>query len=358
MKKIFLIIPLVILMAGGVILLKKRKHAIAEAPVAKPMTHTIRTVQAETKTVAQAATFLAKLEATNSASISSKLSGRISKLAVRESQQVHRGDLLVRIDATEIQAAIKGLQAQLVAARDRRKYTQTQYERDLALYNAGGLSKEKLEASRLNSSTARSAVLDLEQKIKSQQNQLNYLQITAPFDGTVGTILQRQGDLAAPGKPLLTLNSQEQKLTFSFMPDSEHIQPGQEVLLQSTGAKIGTIVNLYNDAKNGLSVAEVGLDAPIERPNNAYLSIRVVENQASGCAVPVRALLHRKDGTSIMVFRDDHFSSQPVEVSVLGEDSALISPCPREPVAVAAEAKLSLLPTYGRIRIIAGESNE
>ena len=356
MKKIILIILLIILIVAGAGLLKKRKQSMTKAPMATPMTYTVKIVEPKTRTVSQTSTFLAKLESANSAAISSKLSGRIKTLLVRESQKVDQGKLLVQIDDQEIRAAIKALQAQLLFAEKQRDYSKTQYERNLALFEVGGLAQEKLEGSEVSLSSAEATVEDLEQKISSFKNELDYLEIKAPFPGIIGTIFLRQGDLAAPGRPILSLNSQPQKLTFSFTPGPDEIFPGQEVRLNRV--KLGETTNLYNDASNGLAVAEVALNERLERPNGSYLTIEVVTKTASGCAVPVSALLHRKQGISIMLYQDDHFTEKPVTVLAQNQKFALIDPPASHPVAVAAEAKLSLLPTYGKIRVLPEDKHE
>ncbi len=356
MKKIVLILLLIILIAAGAVLLKKRKQSMTKAPLATPMTYTVKIVEPETRTVSQTATFLAKLESANSAAISAKLSGRIKTLLVRESQKVDQGELLVRIDDQEIQTAIKALQAQLLFAEKQRNYSKNQYQRNLALFEVGGLAQEKLEDSELVLSSAAATVEDLKQKISSLKNELDYLAIKAPFAGIVGTIFLRQGDLAAPNRPILSLNSRPQKLTFSFTPAKDEICSGQEVRLNHV--KTGEITNLYNDATNGLAVAEVVLNKLLERPNGSYLTIEVVSKTASGCAVPISALLHRKAGTSVMLYQEDHFREKPIIVLAQGKEFALIDPPVSHPVAVAAEAKLSLLPTYGKVRIIPGDKNE
>ena len=356
MKKIILILLLIIVIAAGAALLSKRKQSLTKAPLATPMTYTIKIVEPKTRTISQTSTFLAKLESANSAAISSKLSGRIKTLLVHESQEVDQGDLLVRIDDQEIRAAIKALQAQLLFAEKQRNYSKTQYQRNLALFEAGGLAQEKLEDSEVNLSRAAATVEELEQKISSLKNELDYLAIKAPFAGIIGTIFLRQGDLAVPGRPLLSLNSRPQKLTFSFTPGADEISTGQEV--RRNRVKIGETTNLYNDASNGLAVAEVSLNKRLERPNDSYLTIELITKTASGCTVPITALLHRKQGTSVMLYQDDHFKEKPITVLAQGKEFALIDPPLNHPVAVAAEAKLSRLPTYGRVRVISGDTNE
>ena len=356
MKKAFFIVLLILLVAGGAVLLKKRKQTVSQAPVATPMTYTIRTVNPETRTVSQTGTFPAKLESSDSAGISSKLSGRIRDLLVRESQEVRKGELLVRIDDREILASIHALQAQLVSAGKQQNYSRARYKRDMVLFEAGGLAREKLEASEVALSAALATVEDLAERIKGLRTQLDYLNIKAPFGGIVGTIFLRQGDLATPGRPILTLNSLPQKLTFSFMPGKDKIVAGQDVLLD--GMKTGKIITLYNDAKNGLTVAEVALDTRLDRPSGSYLTIEVVTKTGTGCAVPLQALVHRAQGTSIMLYQGDHFEEKFFTVKALDKAFALIDPGVTLPVAVASEAKLSLLPTYGSVRVLPGETNE
>jgi ABC-type transporter Mla subunit MlaD len=84
------------------------------------------------------------------------------------------------------------------------------------------------------------------------------------------------------------------------MPGSAVIETGQEVLLK--GVSIGKVSSLYDDAVNGLSVAEVLLDKRLEnQPNGSFLTISVVTTRATGCSVPAHALLHRPGGQSVIV---------------------------------------------------------
>jgi RND family efflux transporter MFP subunit len=354
MKKLFIIIPLVLLLASGVILLKKRKKAIADAPVAEPITFAVRTVKAEEGTVTRQASFLARIESLNQAAISAKFSGRIEELMVRETDKVKKGELLVRIDDAEPVATRKSLVAQLEAAKAQLAYQAEQHKRDQALFDAGGLAREKLQASQVALAQADAAVRDIRAKIAATDNQLAYLSITAPFAGTIGSVFLHHGDMAAPGKPILTLNSPEQKLTFRFAPGSVPVRIGQEAVWQDR--HLGKIVRIYDDADNGLAVAEIAPDISLALPLESFISIDLILARAEGCRVPIEALLHGKDCTAVMVYRDGRFQSQPVNLTLQGRKHALVAPCPTDPVAVAPEAKLSLLPGHGRIKILSPTS--
>jgi multidrug efflux pump subunit AcrA (membrane-fusion protein) len=356
MKKIIFIFLVILLIAGGILLIKKRKDAMANASQAVPITYTVRTVEPQTQTVVQTGNFLAQLEPTTRATLSTKLSGQLTKMAVSESQIVQKGDLLLQIDDREIQSNLTTLQANLSAARQQLQYAQNLQQRNQAMFDAGGLPQEKLEASAVALNNADAAVQGLEQQILAQKVQLEYTRIVAPFDGTVGTLFLREGDLAAPGKPILTLNSKTQKLTFSFAPESGGVEVGQNVLWQDK--KLGTLSKLYADAQGGLTVAEVIPDGHIAQPAGSYLSVQVVTRSPSGCAIPLQALLHRPNQTSVMLHTPDGFKETAVTVLAQDATLALVEPDLQQPVAVAAEAKLALLPAARGIQVIEGDCNE
>ena len=355
MKKIIMIILVVVLALSGAMLLKKRKHAVAEEPVAPPVQHTVRGVMSETREVVQLMPVLARLESKNLGKISSKLTAQVVAVAVLETQEVEKGELLIRLDDRDIQAGYAAQKARLTAARSRLDYTRALYKRNQALFAAGGLSREKLQESEVVVAVAVADVRELEENIRSTKAQLDYAQIRAPFAGTVGSIAIRAGELVSPGRVILTLNSLDQKLTFTFAP-SATIRQGQEVFRDTI--PIGIISKVYTEARGGLWIAEIGLTQPISQPSGTNLTVGVEIGRETGCAVPVQSLLHRQDHVSVMEYEADHFHEKKVEVTVLGRDYALIQPCSTVPVAVAAESKLVVLPTYGQVNLITGENHE
>jgi len=353
MKRIVLMILVLALAAGGARLVMKRRRAVDEAPTPEPVSYAVQTVRSASRTVSRRASFLALLESRNRVQISSKLSGRILEVPVQESQEVDAGTVLVRIEDRELRSSLASLQGMLSSARQQLDYQRSNLDRNRALFEAGGLARERVEASEVAFAAAEAAVQDLVQKVRGLESQLAYTVIRAPFAGTVGTILLHAGDLAVPGRPLLTLNGGRRKLTFRFAPEGEEVAIGQEVFV--AGRRIGTVALLHDDARAGLAVAEVHPEVSLDLPVGSYLTLQVQTRTATGCSLPVRTLLHRSRGVSVMVYRGGRFVEQPVRVAVRDRRFALIEPCVTEPVGMAAEAKLSLLPALGRVRIITPE---
>ncbi len=356
MKKLILLLLVIALGVSGAKLLKKRKQSIKDAPVPTPLTYQVKIISAKTGLLEQTRPFLARLTALKTAEISSKLSGLIKELPVRENQVVQKGDLLLQIDDLEIVSNIKSLQVSMKAQEKDVKYTRSLHERNKALYKVGGLAREKYEGSEVAYGAKQAALEATRQKVIGLEAQLSYLNIKAPFDGVVGTIFSQKGDLASPGKPLLSINSHGQKLTFSYVPGDLAIRTGQNIF--QDGSKIGQIIRLYSDAENGLSVAEAAVDTPLDMPNNSYLTIDLLVFADSGCTVPLNALLRTKEGARVMIHENKVFKSLKVDIIAENKAQALIEPCPDSPVAVAAGAKLSQLPSYGSVLVHGSETHE
>ncbi|MBW2683073.1 MAG: efflux RND transporter periplasmic adaptor subunit [Deltaproteobacteria bacterium] len=356
MKKLILLLLVIALGVSAAMLLKKRKQSIKDAPVPTPLTYQVKIISAKTGLLEQTRPFLARLTSLKTAEISSKLSGLIKELSVRENQVVKKGDLLLQIDDLEIMSNIKSLQVNLKAQEKDVQYTRNLHERNKALYKVGGLAREKYEGSEVTYGAKKAALEATRQKIIGLEVQLRYLNIKAPFDGVVGTIFSQKGDLASPGKPLLSINSHGQKLTFSYVPGGHAIKTGQNI--SQDGVKIGQIIRLYSDADNGLSVAETTVDTPLDMPNNSYLTIDLLVFADSGCTVPLNALLRTKEGARVMIHENKVFKSLKVDIIAENKAQALIEPCPDSPVAVAAGAKLRQLPSYGNVMVHRSDTHE
>jgi len=83
-----------------------------------------------------------------------------------------------------------------------------------------------------------------------------------------------------------------------------------------------------------------------------------VTRSGSGCSVPLRALLNREHGQSVMRYDGERFVEQRVKVLAEDVDYALIAPCIGAPVAIAAESRLALLPVAGSNVLIRSDRHE
>jgi len=349
MKKIIIAIIVIAIAFFAAKFLMTQKKEVSELATPKIYRYSVETVVAQRETLSQTRHFLAQLLASKSAIIASKFSAEIKKIYVKENSVVKKGELLIALDDREIRANIATLQKQKETLDIDVANAKRSLERNKKLLDIEAISQEKYDDSNLiyqNKETSLQATLD---KLKQAQAQLTYLLIKAPFNGRVGTIFLDAGNLASPSKPIISLNSDDQKLIFSYVATSELINQGQKVLVDNKA--IGQITKTYDDAKNALLVAEVKPSAPLAFANKSFINIDVVTAEQEGCSIPLNAVLNKKDERFIMLYKEGKFQSQKINILLENTQSAIIESCPKEKIAIASEAKLSILPTLGSVNI-------
>jgi hypothetical protein len=67
--------------------------------------------------------------------------------------------------------------------------------------------------------------------------------------------------------------------------------------------------------------------------------------------VPNSTLIHKKDGTYIMVYNGSRFTRLKVETLLSNSQDTILSSCPKEPIAIGNEVELVKLGAYKDVNI-------
>lgn len=160
------------------------------------------------------------------AAVSSKATGRLIELNVREGSLVKQGELIARVDAADVQAGLEASQAgaaQAQAVRQQAEATlaqarvqQANAEDDLrrteGLVAQGFVSPQAVDAARTRAraaqattaaaqsaiGTAQAGIAQAQAQVRVQQVSRNNTEIRAPFDGVVLVKNANVGDLITP----------------------------------------------------------------------------------------------------------------------------------------------------------------
>lgn len=145
----------------------------------------------EMRSVGQTWAADASIEAVRQATLSVQVSGRILEVKAEPGQLVKAGQVLMRVDTREATAGVAAAEARLIQAEAQNKRMQSLLERKFVSSAAVDQSDAELKAARADANAARAG--------------MSHGVLTAPIDGVVGQRLAEAGDLATPGKPLLTV---------------------------------------------------------------------------------------------------------------------------------------------------------
>lgn len=359
MKKIIITILVIVAVAILIIqakgLLESRKAEINNEPLPAIASVSVAVVQPVQGMMRNKEAYQAQIVSDKSITLSTKLAGYVEQILVEESQKVKKGDLLVRIDHTELQSTIDAVDSTLIAQRNDLALAKSIYERNVKLYEVGGLAKEKLDISKVIVESKEAVTQNSVKKIQQLTHQLTYLNIVAPFDGEIDRLFLQQGDLAASGKPILNMSSGDKNLVFSYATHNTTIKKDQ--LIYGEDKEIGHIKSIYTTSKNGLISAEVTLTSSPTLPVGSSIDIEVLTKEAEGCIVPSDTILHKKEGTFVMQYVKGKFIPLHVDVEMQEANNMLIVPCPNTGIAQASEVKLAQLPVYDKVDIL-GDINE
>jgi len=133
----------------------------------------------------QVVTATGEIQPVNTVSVGSQVSGTINGLFVDYNSKVKKGDVLLTIEPSVLQATVDEAKASLLSAESQRNYAKSEYERNKTLYSDGFISRAEMEQSQTTYEQAEQSVLRMQSQYERALTNLGYATITSPVDGTV-----------------------------------------------------------------------------------------------------------------------------------------------------------------------------
>lgn len=152
--------------------------------------------------------------------VSSRVVGFIEQLDVREGQKVARGDLLVRIDPSDIDEAIRQAQAGVRAGSEELADAEQDVQKFAKLAQSGSASSETLRKAKVRLDIAGATLDKARSALAAAEAQKGYASITSPVDGIIVSVAKRRGEMATAGSTILTVESREVLLFKAFVSES------------------------------------------------------------------------------------------------------------------------------------------
>ncbi|MFA6542205.1 MAG: HlyD family secretion protein [Bacteroidota bacterium] len=183
----------------------------------------------------------------NRVSISAKMLGRITELHADEGDTVHVGEVLVRLDDTDLRAQQVQAQAalrlaeesvSLVTVNDNRaeddfKRADLQFKQSVITREQYEHAKHALDAAHAEMAITRSKIAAAKTQLGVVESQLKNTVILSPIDGTVAKRWLLTGDVAQPGQPVFTVYDQNHVwITANFEETKlNELAPGADVTI-------------------------------------------------------------------------------------------------------------------------------
>jgi RND family efflux transporter MFP subunit len=269
-----------------------------EATIPAPQPLPVKTEIVNLAPVPRVDEYVATVKSRRSASIQPQVDGSLTRILVKSGDHVHAGQVLMTIDPLKQQATVDQQRSTEAQKKATLVYNQSELERQRQLYESGVSSKRDYELAVQAYDNSKGDWEASTAARVTQQRQLAYYNLTAPFSGIVGDIPVHIGDYVAPQTLLTTVDENAELEAYAYIPTERaaDIRMGLPVqIVTSSGepiesTKINFISQQVDNALQGILV-KAPVRASLDRFRNAQLvKARVVWSTAPAPTVPVLAV--------------------------------------------------------------------
>jgi RND family efflux transporter MFP subunit len=255
----------------------------------------------------------ALIEAVRQSTVSAQIAGRIVELRFDVGDQVKKGDVIARIDERAVSQAEAASVAQVQEAQAALANSRAQYERSKQLLAQKFISQAALDQAEAGYKSAQARVSALLAGAGQAATERSFATVVAPYSGVVSARHVELGEMATPGKPLLT----------GFDPATLRVVanvPQSEVAAIQAGAKARVEVpslGRWVDAKSMVIVpsadprthtTRIRLELPADVRGvypGVYARAHFVVGRALKLLVPRAAVVRRSELTAVYVLGAD-----------------------------------------------------
>lgn len=267
----------------------------------------VQTVAVSLAPVPQSSEYVSTIKSRRSATLQPQVDGRLTDISVRSGDRVKAGQVVMAIDPLHQQASVdekRGTERQKKAVLD---YNAAQLDRQKKLFEAGIVSRDVFDQAQRSYDDSKADYESAVASRKTQEEQLAYYTIRAPFDGIIGDIPVHVGDYVSPSTVLTTVDENKDLEAYIYIPTerASQIRVGLEVdLLDTTGkmlekSKIDFISPQVDNMLQGILVKAPVHFSPEVLRNSQLVKARVVWSTAPMAVVPVLAVT-RQGGQSFV----------------------------------------------------------
>ncbi|MDT0496402.1 efflux RND transporter periplasmic adaptor subunit [Algiphilus sp. W345] len=166
--------------------------------------------------------------------IGSRVAAYVRSLDVREGQRVAPNDLVATLDSKDVDAALRVAEADRARARAALHDATRDLEVSQNLFARAAVAEVQVRKARLLWEAASEALAAAEAAVDRAGAERQYVRIVSPVAGVVVARHRREGDLASPGMPLVTVESDTALLFETYVSEQriQTISAGDAVKLQ------------------------------------------------------------------------------------------------------------------------------
>jgi len=284
---------------------------------------------------AQSANYSGEVRGRYETQLAFQVSGKIIKRNVDLGSKVSPGDVLMEIDAKDIQQNVNISSAQVSSAQSQLQLAETNLERYRTLFEQGAISRAQLDQYQNNYEVAQSAVRQSAAQYTQGSNQLGYSTLVADSSGVVSNISVEAGQVVSAGQVVLTLVKDGEREIEISVPENrvdelrktEQIQVAfwalPNVTVQGNIREISPIA----DKVSRTYKVRIRLVNPPAGINLGMTANVIMAAQAGGqpvAFIPLSAIYQTGDIPHVWVIANDAVTLRPVKIGAFGDNKVQV----------------------------------
>ena len=267
---------------------------------------------AELREVALTLSAEAVVEAVHQSTVAAQIAGRIVDLPFDVGDRVQKGQVIARIDERAASQALAASEAQLHAAEAALVNARATYERSQQLFAQKFISQAALDKAQSDYRAAESQVKAMLAGAGQAATERSFATIVAPYSGVVAARLVQLGEMATPGKAIMTgfdPSSLRVVATVASV-DVPAIQAGGRARVEIPAANRwidATAITVVPAADPRTHSTQVRLELPADVKGvfpGVFARAHFVVGRAPRLMVPREAVVHRSELTAVYVVPD------------------------------------------------------
>jgi multidrug efflux system membrane fusion protein len=298
-------------LVGGALL-----AVVLVAPVASAAAQVFATAPVTSGGPADVIGFDGVVQAVRQTAVAAQVSGAVVLLDVKAGDAVKAGQVLLRLDARAAEQTAAAGAAQVRAARAAQEAATKDFERQKQLFEKNYISQAALDRAEAQYKATQADASARLAAAGAAHTQSGFYVVRAPYDGIVSDIAVVLGDMAMPGRPLLTVYDPRSLRVSVAVPQmvAARLTPGQAMQVELPGSAAGRVtpekvqllptvdpathtLELRLDLPAGLSGVTPGMFARAWLPITGSIDARLY--------IPARAVVRRAELTAVYVVGGD-----------------------------------------------------
>ncbi|MDE5554123.1 MAG: efflux RND transporter periplasmic adaptor subunit [Muribaculaceae bacterium] len=283
-------------------------------------------------------TYPATIKGKTDIDIRPQVTGFITKVHVDEGQHVRKGQVLFTLDQVQFQAAVDQAEAAVNAAKTAVSTAQLTEANKRKLLDKNIISEYEWQMAANQLEQAKAQLSQAQAALTTARKNLAYTTVTAPSDGVVGTIPNREGSLASPSsmQPLTTVSDNSDIYAYFSLNEKDILEltnGGSQSLAEAIASmpavkltladgsvypyegKVATVSGVIDNTTGSASVRAL-FDNPsgmLRSGNTGQISIPVIAHDA--ISIPQKATFEIQDLKYVFTLNDSNRTvATPIQI--------------------------------------------